>query len=207
MDLQTESQFELPKVNVSSKKSEVRCPKCGATGITRTVSTRKFKVFECSSCGYAWREERVARPPSRFRCVFWMVVVVCAYVVGLEFVPSLGSTWVETLVVLGVFAVPHEFLHALARRFFGYRAIPIPILFPPILGITLGPKPQRMSEKVAVGFAPVLMTAANFLVFYLTGNGRYLMLRLLNLFCTAFDVLPLVLPQRKRRANLIFLKV
>jgi len=201
--MQTESQFEIPDVNLHPKKSEIRCPKCGSTRTTRTESKKKSEAYECFCCGYAWRIEKLAKPPSKFWCVMWMTAVVFAYVIGLELVPGLGSGWITDLAVLSVFSVPHEFLHALARRFFGYRAIPIPILFPPILGFTLGQKPQRIYEKVAVGSAPVLMTAANFLVFYLTGNGRYVILGLLNLFCTAFDVLPLVLPHRRRRANMI----
>ncbi len=121
---------------------------------------------------------------------------------GIELIPRLGplgSTWIGTLAILAVFSVPHELLHALARRFFGYRAIPIPILFPPILGITVGPKPQETSEQAAAGLAPVLLTAATFLLYCFTINDRYLMLGLLNLFCTAFDVLPMVLPRRSRR--------
>jgi len=201
--MQTEAQLETPKTNIPAQKPGVRCPKCGATRTTRTESTKKYRAYECSSCGYAWQEQKVLQPPSKLKCIAWMIIVVFAYIIGIELLPSLGSlssTWIETLAVLAVFAVPHELLHALARRFFGYRAIPIPLFFPPILGITIGPQPQKTSEQVAARLAPVLLAAANFAAYCISSNDRYGMLGLLNLFFTAFDILPMILPRRSRRA-------
>lgn len=206
--MQTESQLELPTVSVSSGKPVARCPKCGSSRTVRKASSKKFKAFECFSCGYAWKEEKIPRIPSRVRCVLWMVVTVFAYVVGVELARELavGLNPVEIgfLPVLFVFSMSHVSLHALASRFFGYRAFPIPILFPPILGICIGPKPQRVLERFVIGLAPVLLTVADFLVSQATGDDGLLMLGIVNLFCTAFDTLPLVLPTRRRRPNLIF---
>jgi len=202
-DMQTQTQLETPRINIRKEKPGIRCPKCGTTRTTRTESTKKYQAYECSSCGYAWQEQKVAQPPSKLNCIVLMTVVILAYIIALELIPSLGSigsTWIETLAVLAVFAVPHELLHALARRFFGYRAIPIPLFFPPILGITIGPQPQKTSEQVAARLAPVLLAAANFAAYCISSNDRYGMLGLLNLFFTAFDILPMILPRRSRRA-------
>jgi len=198
--MQTETQLEKPRINIQREKPGIQCPKCGTTRTTRTESTKKYRAYECSSCGYAWQEPKVTQPPSKSKCVAWMTITVFAYLIGIELIQSLGSTWIETLAVLAVFSVPHELLHALTRRFFGYRAIPIPLLFPPILGITVGPKPQKTSERAAAASAPLLLTAATFLLYCFTSNDRYAMLGIFNLFFTAFDILPMILPRRSRRA-------
>jgi len=196
----TETLLESPSTVALRKKLGVQCPKCGSTRTVTKRAERKFDSFECASCGYAWREPRVVKPPSKVRCVLFMGVVVSAYLVGLEWVPSLSlDGLLALLVVTSVIAVPHELLHALGRWFFGYRAVPVPILLPPILGFTVGEKPHTNVQRFVISSMPLLLTVANWLVYGVTGSERHLMLGFINLFCTAFDILPLILPRRQRQ--------
>jgi len=195
----TETLLESPSTVALRKKLGVQCPKCGSTGTVTKRAERKFESFECNSCGYAWREKRVVKPPSKTSCVLFMGAVVSAYLVGLEWFPSLGFEGLMALLVAAsVIAVPHESLHALGRWFFGYRAVPIPILLPPILGFTVGEKPHTNVQRCVVSSMPLLLTFANWLVYVATGSERQLVLGLINLFCTAFDILPLILPRRQK---------
>jgi len=195
----TETLLESPKTVALRKKLGVRCPKCGSTRTVTKRAERKFEVFECASCGYAWREPRVVKLPSKSYCVLFMGAVVSAYLVCLEWVPSLSlEGLLALLVATSVVAVPHELLHALGRWFFGYWAVPVPILIPPFLGFTLGEKPHTNMQRFVVSSMPLLLTLANWLVYGATGSERQLMLGIINLFCTAFDILPLILPRRQK---------
>lgn len=202
MHVQTESKLEFPMLSAPGKKPKFHCPKCGSTRIVLKESTKKAESSECSSCGYAWSEMKTPKAPNKARCVTLMAVVVVVYVVGVDLVSQLTIGMIPSeavvLLVLLVISASHESLHALARRFFGYRAIPIPIPFPLILGICIGPKPQRELERFAVGLAPILLTIANFSIAAATGSGAAFFLGIFNLFCMACDVLPLLLPSRRR---------
>jgi hypothetical protein len=128
-----------------------------------------------------------------------MGAVVSAYLVGLELIPSLGvEGLLAFFVAFSVIAVPHELLHALGRWFFGYWALPVPILLPPILGFTVGEKPHTSVQRFVVSSMPLLLPIANWLVYIVTGTERHLVLGFINLFCMAFDVLPLILPRRQK---------
>jgi len=196
----TETVLESPTSVALRRKLGVRCPKCGSSRTVTKLAERKFESFECVSCGYAWREMRVVKPPSKIHCVLFMGAVVSAYLVGLEWIPNLSfEVLLVLLVATSVVAVPHELLHALGRWFFGYWAVPVPILLPPFLGFTFGRKPRTSVQRFVVSSMPLLLTFANWLVYGATGSERHLVLGFINLFCTAFDVLPLVLPRRQRR--------
>ena len=184
MAVTTETLLESPSTVASRKKLGVCCPKCGSVGTVTKLAEKKFDFFECGSCGYAWREMRVVKPPSKIHCVLFMGVVVSAYLVGLEWVPSLGVEGLMAFfVATSVIAVPHELLHALGRWFFGYWAVPVPILIPPILGFTVGEKPRTSVQRFVVSSMPLLLTVANWLVYGVTGSERHLMLGFINLFC------------------------
>lgn len=195
----TETLLESPSTVELRKKLGIRCPKCGSARTVTKRAERKFEFFECGSCGYAWREMRVAKPPNKVHFVLFMGVVVSAYLVGLEWISSLSlEGFLAFLVAFSVIAIPHELLHALGRWFFGYWAVPIPILIPPILGFTVGEKPHTNVQRFVFSSMPLLLTVANWLVYGATGSERHIILGFINLFCTAFDVLPLILPRRRR---------
>jgi predicted RNA-binding Zn-ribbon protein involved in translation (DUF1610 family) len=70
----TETLLESPTtVALQKKLAVVRCPKCGSVRAVTKRAERKFEVFECGSCGYAWKEMRVVKPPSKIIvCCLWV---------------------------------------------------------------------------------------------------------------------------------------
>jgi len=155
-------------------------------------------------CGYVWKEWTVWKP-NKPRCVSLMAVSSLAYIVGLELLVRLDLSQtglVGIVVTLSVISVPHQSLHALARRFLGYRAYPIPVLVPPYLGFTVGERPWMQRDALLVALAPLLLTTSNWLFYAGTGDDRHLFLGILNLFCMVFDVVPAIRAWNRRGALL-----
>ena len=118
-----------------------------------------------------------------------MIAVAFIYVPAMEWATSLnvGEGIIAYLPWAFVLAMCHELLHAIAWWSFGYSAIPIPVLIPPILGITIGDKPKRRRENFVISTAPVLLTISSLLVYYLTGNQQYLLFGILNISGMFYD--------------------
>jgi len=83
-------------------------------------------------------------------------------------------------------------MHATAWWLLGYSAIPIPILIPPIIGITIGDKPKNKSENVIISLAPLLLSLSAYIQYQATNNQFYLTAALVNVsgmlydFCSIF---------------------
>ena len=124
-------------------------------------------------------------------CLVGMVIVILAFVFGIDWVSSLykiGS--LKYLILLFfVLAMCHELMHALASWYFGYFAIPIPILIPPIIGITIGERPAEEREDVAVSLSPLLLTGGGLIAYFITKDILYAAWGGLNAFGMVYDVL------------------
>lgn len=158
------------------KKSDSKKPKKRASIMeTRRVTKPKHKM---------------RLPLGKIGFVGVMVVVSFAYVYGLEwaFNHNFGEGIISLLPLFFVLSMCHEMLHALAWWSFGYSAIPIPILIPPILGITIGEKPRRFLENFIISLAPLLLTATSLLVYNVTGNEQYLTFGIINLAGMIYDI-------------------
>ena len=120
-----------------------------------------------------------------------MLVVAWIYVPGMRwaFTQSPSNGIISYLPQAFVLAMSHELLHALAFWYYGYHAIPIPILIPPILGITIGDKPNSRTENFVISLAPVLLTIMSFLAYCTTGNPAYTTFGWLNLFGMSYDII------------------
>jgi len=115
-------------------------------------------------------------PTGKIPFLGMMLVVAFVYVPAMEWATSLkiGEGIISYLPWAFVLATCHELLHAIAWWSFGYSAVPIPILIPPILGITIGEKPRKSRENFVVSIAPILLTISSIAVYYTTGNELYL---------------------------------
>ena len=185
------------------------CPSCGSERAMTTAYREEFEAFECLDCHSTWKsswnkdktglyqESKIKRtyhlPQISFGKAFCLVVmgiVAFAYIPSLEWALSLnlGSGILSYIPVAFVLAMSHELLHALAWWYFGYSAIPIPILIPPILGITIGEKPRRKRENFVISLAPILLTITSYLIYQQTGNERYLMFGMINLLGMGYDM-------------------
>lgn len=140
------------------------------------------------------KKDRISYPHFsiwRLFCLLAMIGVTYAFIPSLDwalsFPPSEPPIW-SYLPIAFVLAMSHELLHALAWWYFGYFAIPIPILIPPFLGITIGSKPRRRYENVIVSLAPILLTVGGFLATRMTGNNIYSVYGLINLFGMGYDM-------------------
>lgn len=118
-----------------------------------------------------------------------MLAVAFIYIPAMEWATNLnvGEGIISYLPWAFVLAMCHELLHALAWWSFGYSAIPIPILIPPILGITLGEKPRRRRENFVISVAPILLTISSAFVYHMTGNRQYLVFGVINLVGMLYD--------------------
>jgi len=200
----SETQLTWEDGQTAAKKSGLRCPKCRSTKTETIESEKKFKVYACPVCGYVWREWIVWKP-NKVRCFLLMGVACLAYLVGLELLVYLNSSLMEPVsivIALSVISMPHQALHALARRLLGYRAFPVPILLPPILGFTVGERPWNERDAVLVALAPLSLTAVNWLVYASTLSAGHLFLGGFNLFCMVYDVVPAVRAWNRRGAML-----
>jgi hypothetical protein len=127
----------------------------------------------------------------RFVCILAMFGVTYAFIPSLDWALSFPPSEPPILSYLPmafVLAMSHELLHALAWWYFGYFAIPIPILIPPFLGITIGSKPRRRYENMIVSLAPILLTVVGFLATKMTGNTQYSVYGVINLFGMGYDM-------------------
>ena len=85
----------------------------------------------------------------------------------------------------------HEFMHAAAYWAQGCDALPIPILIPPVLGLTVAECPLGASTRLAAA-APLLVSGMGFLLAWVTGDDTYLLLALFNLFGMLFDFIKII---------------
>ena len=116
-------------------------------------------------------------------CLFLMAGVAYVFIYGMEWAFRHGSGYTflgYTFLPYLILVVCHELLHALAWWYFGCFAIPIPIMVPPIMGITIGPAPRGW-RNAAVALAPILLTTASLHLGYYT----YAML---NFFGMTWDI-------------------
>jgi len=190
------------------KERLVACPKCGSTRTMTTAYRKEFEAFECLSCRSTWKyiwkkdksglyeEPKIKRtyhfqiPLGKAFCLVIMGIVAFAYIPALEWATAqkFSPEILSYLAYAFVLAMPHELLHALAWWYFGYSAIPIPILIPPILGITIGEKPKRKWENFVISLAPILLTITSYLVYKQTGNEQYFLYGMLNLVGMGYDI-------------------
>jgi hypothetical protein len=123
-------------------------------------------------------------------CLFGMLVICLIWVrcfqLSIQFLSPIHPLlfYVAFFLPLAVF---HELMHALAWWYYGYRAIPIPILVPPILGITIGEKPNKQSQNFNISLAPILLSVSAFIFYYLTSDITYAVLGGVNLFGMMYD--------------------
>ena len=126
------------------------------------------------------------------RTIFFIIgtiLITYSFLKGIEWANGFLSSdeitnWIPIFFVL---AMSHELMHALAWWCLGYVAIPIPILIPPILGITLGPEPYTKWEDAIISLSPAFLTVGALWVFYITSNEIFLGWGLLNLFGMVYD--------------------
>ena len=138
-----------------------------------------------------WKERpKPIIPMRKVCCAITMIGVAFAYVPGLEWALALniGEGIISYLPWAFVLAMCHELLHASAWWYYGYSAIPIPILIPPILGITIGEKPRNRWENFTISLAPILLTIVSLLVYHMMGNEQYLWFGMINLVGMVYDI-------------------
>lgn len=193
------------------------CAKCGSTSIAILAFDQKVESLQCKTCGFSWRETREKKgqqqvkrdepdfikedslktprfhfqiPTRKVFCATIMMLVALAYVPALEWAlaQNIGEGIVSYLPWAFVLAMCHELLHAAAWWYYGYSAIPIPILIPPILGITIGQKPRSKWHNLVISLAPILLTITSLLVYHTTANERYLGFGMINLFGMGYDI-------------------
>ena len=136
-------------------------------------------------------------------CVFGMAAVTFGYIPVFKYAITIAPvfevflssfsipTWLRGYLayipMLFVLAMSHELLHALAWWYYGYPAIPIPVLVPPFLGITIGPKPSNAKENAGISLAPLLLTVICYMNYRVTGDTLILGFGLINLFGMGYD--------------------
>jgi len=127
-------------------------------------------------------------------CLVGMVIVPLCYVTMLKFIAIIDvqNEIIKIVMVLFVVCTSHELMHALAWWYYGCWAIPIPILIPPFLGITIGPKLDKFKKRAAVSLAPILITLANVLLYLSARDGSYLVGALINLLGMGYDFFSLI---------------
>jgi len=91
---------------------------------------------------------------------------------------------------LFVIVLTHECLHAIAYRHYGCSAIPIPIMIPPILGITIAKCYNDTGSIPKV--APLIITLYSFPLYFLFRNIIFLGLGILNLIGSLYDIVSLL---------------
>jgi len=155
-------------------------------------------IFKAKHISYSCKKS-LFKPSRKVLCLFGMLVVALvyspAYKLALFVTPSFTRIlrlyslpdWLGYIPAAFVLSMSHELLHALAWWYFGYSAKPIPLLIPPILGITIGDKPRRWHENFIISLAPLLLTLVCFLNFYITGDSLSLYFGLINLFGMSYD--------------------
>lgn len=122
-------------------------------------------------------------------CLTGMLINTIVFIYGIKWALTFfqNDNILTILPALFIFTMCHELMHALVWWYFGYFAIPIPILIPPLLGITIGDKTNIRSENILISLSPVLLTITAIFVFLITENDGYLILGLLNLICMFYD--------------------
>lgn len=124
-------------------------------------------------------------------CGLAMLAVSLLYIPGLEWALSLnvGRSIVSYLPTAFVLTMCHELLHALSWWYYGHFAIPIPILIPPILGITIGDRPKNRWENLTISLAPILLTVTSLLAAQIMENEQYFLFGMINLFGMGYDLI------------------
>jgi len=119
-----------------------------------------------------------------------MTLVVFAFVFGMDWASAYSNNGdiISFIPLLFVLSMCHELMHALAWWYFGYSAIPIPILIPPIIGITIGEKPSRRYENILISLAPILLTFGGLIAYAITKNDFYAIWSGINAFGMVYDV-------------------
>lgn len=128
----------------------------------------------------------------KLSCITTIILVAYMYVLGLDWwitTQNFTARIISALAFAFVVAMPHELLHALAWWYFGHFAVPVPILIPPILGVTIGEKIDSKRERVIISLAPILLTGTSYIAYQTTGNDKYFWFGTLNLFGMAYDIL------------------
>lgn len=115
-------------------------------------------------------------------CLIMMAGVSYSFIYGMEWAFGQGGYTFFGYPFLPylILVVCHELLHALAWWYYGCFAIPIPIMVPPIMGITIGPA-LRGWRNATVALAPILLTITSLHL----GYYEYAML---NFFGMTWDI-------------------
>ena len=122
------------------------------------------------------------------RKMIYILLALFVSLMGILFSPILMLSFIPIPLVIA-----HELLHAFAFWYYGYSAIPIPIFIPPILGICIGQKPHKRSERIAVSLAPQILTIMGFILGIIGQNYLYIQIAIYNLFGSTYDIISIFL--------------
>ena len=119
-----------------------------------------------------------------------IIAIFYFFIIGIDWANSFSiqdnQFWYYFRFLL-IVAICHELLHAIAFWSFGCFAVPIPIMIPPIFGITIGEAPSSRFSNILISLAPVLLTVSAFFVSNMTGNPLYFQWGLINLVGMIYD--------------------
>ncbi len=110
---------------------------------------------------------------------------ICIFAEALLGVELSAWLWNDFFVSLLLLVMTHELLHAMSYWYYGCFALPLPLMSPPILGVTFA----RCGAKSRIPkIAPLAISVVGFAIGLATGSYRYQFLALLNLAGSAYDV-------------------